>query len=103
MTTKNCVSKHTSRQKGFQKYFPKDTEAGKNCRRRCKGPEAFWERFGMNKKYIHKERYLGTTSRSFSFSDIDEENIKAEFKDGTLLLTIPKKEKVDNKKVINID
>ena len=54
-------------------------------------------------KYIRKERFLGTTSRSFSFSDIDEENIKAEFKDGTLLLTIPKKEKVDNKKVISID
>ncbi len=55
------------------------------------------------KKYIRKERYFGSTSRSFSFADIDEENIKAEFKNGTLLLTIPKKEKVDNKKIINID
>ena len=55
------------------------------------------------KKYIRKERFFGTTSRSFSFSDIDEENIKAEFNNGTLLLTIPKKEKVDNKKVISID
>ncbi len=55
------------------------------------------------KKYIRKERYLGTVSRSFSFSDIEEDNIKAEFHNGTLLLTIPKKEKVNNKKVINID
>ena len=55
------------------------------------------------KKYIRKERSFGSTSRSFSFADIDEENIKAEFKNGTLLLTIPQKEKVDNKKIINID
>ena len=55
------------------------------------------------RKYIRKERSFGTVSRSFSFSDIDEENIKAEFKNGTLLLIIPKKEKVDNKKIINID
>ena len=54
------------------------------------------------KKYIRRERYYGKVTRSFSFSEIDEDNINAEFKNGTLLLTIPKKEKVDNKKIINI-
>lgn len=56
-----------------------------------------------SKKYIRKERVYNKTSRSFSFADIDEDAIKAEFKNGTLLLTIPKKEKVETKKVINID
>ena len=56
-----------------------------------------------SKKYKRKERVYNKTSRSFSFADIDEDAIKAEFKNGTLLLTIPKKEKVETKKVINID
>ena len=56
-----------------------------------------------SKKYIRKERVYNKTSRSFSFADIDEDAIKAEFKNGTLLLTIPKKEKIETKKVINID
>ena len=56
-----------------------------------------------NKKYIRKERVYKKTSRSFSFADIDEDAIKAEFKNGTLLLTIPKKEKIETKKVISID
>ena len=56
-----------------------------------------------SKKDYRKERVYNKTSRSFSFADIDEDAIKAEFKNGTLLLTIPKKEKVETKKVINID
>lgn len=54
------------------------------------------------KKYIRRERYFGKVSRSFSFSDIEEDNIDAEFKNGTLLLTIPKKDKNNDKKIINI-
>ena len=61
------------------------------------------EEHDESKKYIRKERDYNKTSRSFSFADIDEDAIKAEFKNGTLLLTIPKKEKVETKKVINID
>ena len=36
------------------------------------------------------------------FSDIDDEAIKAEFKDGILKVVIPKSDKVDSKKVIEI-
>ena len=44
-------------------------------------------------KYIRKERYSGTCSRSFYVGDdITEEDIKAKFEDGTLKLSIPKKE-----------
>ena len=54
------------------------------------------------KKYIRRERYFGKISRSFSFSEIDEDRINAEFKNGTLILTIPKKEKINNIKTIEI-
>ena len=55
------------------------------------------------KKYIRRERYYGKVSRSFSFSEIDEDRIQAEFTNGTLILTIPKKEKEDRKKIIHIN
>ena len=55
-----------------------------------------------DKKYIRRERVYGKVSRSFSFSDIDDEAIKAEFKDGILKVVVPKSEKVDSKKVIEI-
>ena len=55
------------------------------------------------KKYIRRERYYGKVSRSFSFSEIDEDRIEAEFVNGTLKLTIPKKEKEDRKKIIHIN
>ena len=45
------------------------------------------------KKYIHKERYIGECSRSFFVGkDVKEEDIKAKFKNGTLKLTVPKKD-----------
>ena len=55
------------------------------------------------KRYIRRERVYGKVSRTFNFADIDEENIKAEFTNGMLKLTIPKTEKVESKKVIEID
>lgn len=58
---------------------------------------------GQDKKYIRRERVYGKVSRTFSFADIDEEAIKAEFTNGILKLTIPKSEKVETKKVIEID
>ena len=55
-----------------------------------------------NKKYIRHERRYRKLERSFYFGDIDEDNIKADFKNGTLHLIIP--EKVEsNKKQITID
>lgn len=56
-----------------------------------------------DKKYIRRERVYGKISRTFNFADIDEESIKAEFTNGILKLTIPKAEKVETKKVIEID
>ena len=55
-----------------------------------------------DKKYIRKERGYEKCERSFNFGDIKEDEIEAEFTDGTLKLVIPKQEKVDTKKSIEI-
>ena len=55
-----------------------------------------------DKKYIRKERVYEKCERSFNFGDIKEDEIEAEFTDGTLKLVIPKQEKVDTKKIIEI-
>lgn len=55
-----------------------------------------------DKKYIRKERVYEKCERSFNFGDIKEDEIEAEFTDGTLKLIIPKQEKVDTKKSIEI-
>ncbi len=58
-------------------------------------------------KYIRRERYSGSFSRSFYVGeDVTQEDIKAKFADGTLTLQIPKKEalpKVEENKYIAID
>lgn len=56
-----------------------------------------------SKKYIRRERFYGKLSRSFYLGDIDEEGIKAEFKDGTLKVIAPKKDENISKKYISID
>ena len=56
-----------------------------------------------DKKFIRRERTYGKIQRSFNFGDVDEENIKAEFKDGTLKVCIPKIDANQSKKIINID
>lgn len=55
-----------------------------------------------DKRFIRRERVYGKVSRSFTFNDIDESNIDAEFKDGTLKVIIPKVEKTNSKKYIEI-
>ena len=46
-----------------------------------------------NEKFVHKERYYGHCSRNFYVGEqITEEDIIAEFKNGILKITIPKKE-----------
>ena len=52
-----------------------------------------------NKKYIRRERRFGKYKRSFYLGDIDEENIKAEFKNGTLIVTAPLKEETLKKEI----
>lgn len=56
-----------------------------------------------SKNYIRRERFYGKVSRSFYLGEVDEESIKAEFKDGTLRVVAPKKSETVSKKVINID
>ena len=56
-------------------------------------------------RYICRERYVGTASRSFYVGDsITQEDVKAGFEEGILKLDITKKEepKVEEKKLIDI-
>ena len=43
------------------------------------------------KNYIRRERFYGSYTRCFDVSNIDVESIKAEYNDGILSLTLPKK------------
>lgn len=57
-------------------------------------------------RYICRERYVGTASRSFYVGDnIAQEDVKAGFEEGILKLDIAKKEqpKVEEKKLIDIN
>ena len=57
-------------------------------------------------KYIRKERYAGSMSRSFYVGDnMKQEDIKAKFENGVLTLQVPKKEEISEeqtKKFITI-
>ena len=56
-----------------------------------------------NKKYLHRERRIyGKIERSFHLEDIDEDSIKAEFKDGILTISVEKSSEDKNKKLIEI-
>ena len=54
------------------------------------------------KNYIKRERVYGKYQRSFYLGDLDTDNVEASFTDGTLKVVVPKKEVIDNKKVIEI-
>ena len=60
-----------------------------------------------NGKYIRRERYMGSCSRSFQVGDsVKQEDIKAKFENGILKLTVPKEEaqpKVEENKYIAIE
>lgn len=56
----------------------------------------------QNKNYIRRERSYGEYQRTFSLGDVDDESIEAKIENGTLLISIPKKEKIDNTKSIEI-
>ena len=61
------------------------------------------EESNEGKKYLKRERSYSKTTRKFYVGDIDTNLIKAEFKDGILNVTVPKEEKLPNKKTIEID
>ena len=60
-----------------------------------------------NGKYLRRERYYGTCSRTFYVGeDVKQEDIKAKFEDGILKVAVPKKEaqpKVEENKYITIE
>lgn len=60
-----------------------------------------------NGKYIRRERFQGTCTRSFYVGEnLTEEDIKAKFTDGVLTVTVPKKEEkpqIEEKKYIAIE
>ena len=45
-----------------------------------------------NGRYIRRERSFGSYKRSFDISDVNAENISAEYKNGVLCIDLPKKE-----------
>ncbi|MFA5692818.1 MAG: Hsp20/alpha crystallin family protein [Acholeplasmataceae bacterium] len=54
-------------------------------------------------KFIRRERYYGTIKRSFYVSNITIDEIKGEFKDGILTLTVPKESKnIPEKKYLSL-
>ena len=65
------------------------------------------EKEKKNGRYIRRERYAGSCSRSFYVGeDVEQDDIKGEFKHGILTLTVPKKEAkpaVEEKKHIAIE
>lgn len=61
----------------------------------------------QNGKYLRKERYSGSCSRSFYVGEqIEQQDIKAKFEDGILKISVPKKEEkpaVEENKYITIE
>lgn len=57
----------------------------------------------QEKKYIRRERVYGKYQREFYLGDIDSDKVKAEFQNGILKVTVPKKEEVVTKKTIEIE
>jgi HSP20 family protein len=55
------------------------------------------------KNYLRRERFASSYKRQFYLGNIDEENIRAEFKEGTLKIMVPKKEELPNVKTIEIE
>lgn len=59
-----------------------------------------------NGKYIRRERYTGSMQRSFFVGEhVSEEDVKARFENGILVIDVPKSEpkKVEEKKYITIE
>lgn len=54
----------------------------------------------QGERLLHSERYYGMLSRSFTLpADVDSQSAKAEYKDGVLELTLPKKVTAQSKRL----
>lgn len=56
-----------------------------------------------DKNYIRRERSFGKVKRQFYVGNVDIDSTKAEFKDGTLKVILPKVSEKETKKLINIE
>lgn len=73
----------------------------KSC---CTSEEKTCKEEMCNFQYIRKERYVGSTSRSYYVGDVIEKEIKANFNNGLLTITVPKeKESTSQKARIKIE
>ena len=64
------------------------------------------EKEDKEEKYIRRERYAESCSRSFYIGEgVTQDEIRARFEDGILRLTVPKKDKkqVEENKYISIE
>ncbi len=61
------------------------------------------EKEDKKKNYIRRERYQKDYKRSFYVGETKSEEITANFKDGVLKVTVPKQEKIESKKKIEIE
>lgn len=56
-----------------------------------------------SKNYIHRERKYAQMARTILLSDADDKRVKAKLEEGVLTITVPKKEKSDQSKLIQIE
>lgn len=56
-----------------------------------------------NKRYIHRERKFCQMTRSILLTDANDEGIQAKLEEGVLTIIVPKKERVDTSKRIQIE
>lgn len=56
------------------------------------------EKEEKNENYIHRERRQGKYTRSFYLENVNQDDIKAEYKEGILQVHLPKEEKTPVKK-----
>ena len=61
------------------------------------------EKETKNDRYVSRERYTGSLTRSWYVGEIDQEQIKASFNNGVLNVSVPKEQKQKEKKLISID
>jgi HSP20 family protein len=79
---------------------PKDVEATVHEGALYLKGERKYEKEVKEENYHHVERAYGSFARSFSLpASVDAEKVVAEFKDGVLTLTMPKKEEAKAKKI----
>lgn len=76
---------------GFEKEDIAIDVNGKSLTLKAEHKESFDEK-NKSGKYIRRERSYGSYERTFDIAGIDTDKISAEYKNGILILTLPKKQ-----------